>query len=164
MTTTFRQRFRPLEILLAPLRWLERSRGWRRRVLMVAYLFVGVVIGFFIWLATSLNDLPDIGDPFDVKSFIKSTEIAESDDAFVLYKKAVDRLRYEPAVTQNWTPILLAIRSGWTKTNPEIRSWVEANRESLNLWREGTTRPDGVAENLKTIVVIQNNIQNPIVI
>ena len=163
MTTASHQRIRPLEIVLAPLRWLERSRGWRRRLLMFAYLCVGVVIGFFVWWATSLNDLPDVGDPFDVEAFVKSSRMPDSENAFSLYGKAVERFHDEPVVTQNWNLMWTSIRGGWAKTDPQTRSWVAANREALDLWREGTTRTDGIAEDLTRIHAYQDNNQNPIV-
>ena len=145
---TIATRSRATGIMLAPLRWLERSRGWRRRLLIVAYLIVGLIGGVLIWRATSLNNLPDVGDPFDVKAFVRSSWVAESEDAFVLYRKAGEAMK-NSTVTNNWNLMWLAVRSGWTKAPPEVREWTESNREALKIWREGTKRPGGIPERLE---------------
>ena len=38
-----------LELAVAPLTWLERSRGWRRRGLAFLYLVVALAVGVFGW-------------------------------------------------------------------------------------------------------------------
>ena len=119
MTTATRNR--PLGVLLAPLRLLERSRGWRRRLLIVLYLLVGTILGLLIWRATSLNNLPDVGDPFDVKSFIASSRVPESEDAFVLYRKAGGAMK-DSIVTSNYNGLWKSVSGGWAKTPPEKKS------------------------------------------
>src|SRR5262249_9402865 len=59
---------RLLRIPLAPLRWLERTRGRWRLALGLLYLVVLAVVVALTYRETSLWGLPDIGDPFDVEA------------------------------------------------------------------------------------------------
>ncbi len=147
MTAT---RVHPLNALVAPLRWLERSRGWRRRLLILVYLIVGTIAGTLIWVATSLNALPDVGDPFDVKAFIAASKVPEDEDAFVLYRKAAEAFREGPVI-HDYNAMWGAVQGGWSKANPKVRAWVEDNTEALALWRQATDRPKGHPQALETI-------------
>lgn len=109
MATATRKRIRPIDVLLSPLRLLERLRGRRRVLLLIVYLMLGLVAAFFAWWATSLNDLPDVGDPFDVAAFIKSSRVHESENAFVLYKEAAEAYQ-DQAIAHDWNVTYLAIR------------------------------------------------------
>src|SRR4051812_20680935 len=84
MTTAARARLRITAsgVLLAPARWLERARGRGRVMLVALYLLVGAVAGVFIWRAVSLNDLPDVGDPFDVEAEA-AIDMPAAENAFV---------------------------------------------------------------------------------
>lgn len=163
MTTATKKRVRMLDVLLAPMHLLERTRGRRRKLLILAYSFVGMILGFFVWWITSLNNLPDVGDPFDIKEFIRESKVPDSENAFVLYKKALHRLHDEPVGVRDWQGMWSAFRGGWEKTDPKIRSWVEANRDALELFREGSTRSRALAEDLDSILVLQDDLQQAIV-
>ena len=161
MATEARTRIRPIDALLAPLRLLERSRGWRRRLLIVVYAFLGLVAGVFIWWGTSLNELPDVGDPFDVQAFLDASRIPDSEDAFALYRKAAESYR-DQGVAHNWNVTYAAMRSGWAKADPNVRAWVAANREALDLWRDATRRPRGIPEDLATARTFSDNLLSPL--
>lgn len=154
MATATRPRLRLLEIGLAPLRWLERSRGWRRRLLIVVYLMIGLVLAFFAWWGASFNNLPDVGEPFDVAKFMAESQVPESEDAFVLYRKAAAVLKDAP-ILHNWEEMYGAQIGGWKKAKADLRVWVPANREALALWREGTTRPGARPEPLDRVRSLQ---------
>jgi hypothetical protein len=83
----------------------------------------------------SLRGLPDIGDPFDVEAFLKAADLPDERNAFVLYRQAVAKL---VPWSHGWVP-------DWRRANPDLRAWVVANRPALDLWLEGTRRPDAVA-------------------
>ena len=131
----------PARVLLAPLRWLEQARGWRRRWLMVLYLIVGSFIGLLTWRAMSLRVLPDVGEPFDVNAFLAAGHVPATEDAFVLYRAAADHYR-SSEVTGNNVILDNATWRGWVFANPEIRDWVEGNRPALDLWRQAAERPE----------------------
>ena len=82
--------------------------------------------------STSLNGLPDIGDPFDVEEFCR--EIPDEDNAFVLYKQASAKLGKEP----DWGTKI------WSTAGPIERQWLESSREALEIWKKGTSRPDAL--------------------
>ena len=90
---------------------------------------------------TSLNGLPDIGDPFDIEAFARP--IPDEANAFVLYKRAFEKLGKEPA-----NPSFV-----WSTADPSQRRWLDENREALGLWREGTGRPDALYIPPKTLTI-----------
>jgi hypothetical protein len=124
---------------LAPLTWLERARGRRRTLLVLVYVLLGTVVGVLLWRASSLNGLPDVGDPFDAARF-SAFRVPVHEDAVPLYKQAVAQLRTSP-VSQDYGAMWGVIRGGWSKASPAVRDWVESNRPALALWRQGTARP-----------------------
>ncbi len=126
-------------VVLAPLRWLEQSRGWRRRGLIVLYLLVVVVLGGAVRWATSLNGLPDIGDPFDVAAFRRSLDVPPDEDAFTLYRQAARRL-HEDAPRLDPQRFRGDAIAGWSNAGPTARDQVQASREALDLWRRASER------------------------
>ena len=95
-----------------------------------------------LWWWTQLWGLPDIGEPFDVAAF-RSFTIPDDRNAFVLYQKAGDRLKpWDPhrKVAGN----RVDLKTSWSKAIPELRKWVEENREAMELYRQGTERPDAL--------------------
>ena len=62
-------------------------------------------------------------------------------DAMVLYSEAI--ARFKPFSDRDWfVPLNTAMRLGWPKATPEIRSWLDENRGALALWRQAAERPD----------------------
>jgi hypothetical protein len=110
-------------------------------------LFVGALAlagstAFLTWWTTTLTGLPDIGDPFDVAAFTDSP-VPDSENAFVLYKQAVDRLAGEPSdMTYNWA----------TAGTVE-RAWLDKNREAMELWRRGSERPESLYIPIKSLSI-----------
>ena len=51
-------------IVQLPLRPIERSRGWRRVVLLVFYGLIVLCTWAILWRRSQLAALPDVGDPF----------------------------------------------------------------------------------------------------
>ncbi len=58
-----------ISILLAPARAIERTRGWRRRGLLVVYALIAAAILIPLWRRSQLAGLPDALEPFDVAAF-----------------------------------------------------------------------------------------------
>jgi hypothetical protein len=108
----------------------------------VSFVLVCVVVGVLIWRAASLIGLPDVGDPFDVAA-AGPAGIPDDQDAFVLFRRATARLRPMPELPRSVN--IAGPVGGWSKADPELRRWVESNREAMELFRRGAAQPDGNA-------------------
>ena len=132
-----------LDWAIAPLTWLERAQGWKRRGLFFFYAFTAMVLGLLGWRSLSLWQLPDIGEPFDVARLGK-VEVPDPANAMISYRKAVKDLiahglsTYEVAGPKAWD------NHDWETADPEVRRWVVDNRKAFAAWLEGTERPDSL--------------------
>ncbi len=95
-----------------------------------------------IWRLTSLNGLPDIGDPFDV-AVLRSFRIPDEENAFTFFRRAKEKLTPLPKLpgAQHDRSSVVA----WSKTDPKLRAWVEANRASVDMFQQGAEKSDGIS-------------------
>ncbi len=85
----------------------KRLRQLLRVALVLATCLAVAAAAFAIWWLTSLNGLPDIGDPFDVAAF-RAFSVPDDQNAFTFLRRAQEKL----------TPIRgLRGRRGQTRTN-----------------------------------------------
>jgi hypothetical protein len=131
-----------VDVAIAPLHWLERSRGWKRRGLIVLYALIAATAGILGWREMSLWRLPEIREPFDEAKF-GAVELADADNAIPFYRAAGDRLK--PADNKvyqvdpkGWRVI------DWSAADPAIRRWVEDSRAALEPWLLAVDRPDAL--------------------
>ena len=134
---TLERSFPTLLMLVSPFRWLSKSR---RRIGIAAIVTLSIIASPLVWWAMQLFGLPDIGDPFDIAAFQNSI-VADERNAFVLYESRGLSAR------GNGTPAALADNRAnglarWPDAPPNVRRWVEENREALATYRQGTERPD----------------------
>jgi len=116
-----------------------RSVRPRSHWLVLSAAALAASTAFATWWTTTLRGLPDIPEPFDVEEFCRP--IPDEANAFTLYKLAGTKLTPEPTD-----------RTGvWATSSPDERRWLETNREALNLWRQGTKRPDALYTSSRTI-------------
>jgi hypothetical protein len=108
-----------------------RSRPRTRRGLYLALGLAGLTAAI-TWRATSLDGLPDIGEPFDVEAFCRP--IPDESNAFVLYREAFEKLGKEPQSSD----------FVWELADEAQKKWLAENREALAIWRRGTERPDAL--------------------
>lgn len=128
--------------LLAPLIWLERARGRRRFALVALYSLVLAATGAFLWRATCLIELPDIGEPFDLERY-GVVHVNDADNAFVLYQRAADRLH--ATGKQKTLSVSKEFNvTDWSAASAEMRAWAEENGESIALFLQGADRRDGL--------------------
>jgi hypothetical protein len=129
--------------------WRSRLRGYlarRTRQLLRVLLFLTIGILFFAavlegWRGSRLLGLPDVGDPFDVAEF-RAFRVLQNQDAILLLRRAQAKLSRMPGMSN--TVIRAGPVVGWSKTPPELRQWVIANRAVLEMFREAAERPDGI--------------------
>jgi hypothetical protein len=110
----------------------------RKRLRQLVRITVVLAIGLglaatalAIWWLTSLNGLPDIGDPFDVAAF-RAFRIPDDRNAFTFLRRADERLTPCPS-----NPVV-----SWSQADPKLRQWVEANRQALDLFQQGAEQSD----------------------
>ena len=75
----------------------KRLRLLARATLVLAVGLAVAATGLAIWWLTSLNGLPDIGDPFDVAAF-RAFRIPDEQNAFVFFRRANEKLSPLPAL------------------------------------------------------------------
>jgi hypothetical protein len=116
----------------------KRLRQLRRVTLALATGLAVAATAFGIWWSTSLNGLPDIGDPFDVAAF-RAFRIPDDKNAFVFLRRAHEML----------TPIRWGEGTRpddrkfyWSIADPKSREWAAENREALELFLRAADQPD----------------------
>ena len=119
----------------------KRLRQLSRIVSVLAIGFGLAITALTIWWLTSLNGLPDIGDPFDVAA-IRAFSIPEHDNAFIFFRRANEKLGSCPLSPGRERS---AATVAWSEADPKLRAWVEANRPALELFQQGAERPDGIS-------------------
>lgn len=107
-----------------------KLRSWKFLAILA---IVGLLIAApFLYRASRLIGLPDIGAPFDVEKF-GTIAITDEENAFVEYNQAVP--------TDDPDDVDEAIEHGWSKAPPAVKQWLEENRESLELMKAGSKKP-----------------------
>jgi hypothetical protein len=119
-------------------RHLPASRGALLAVVIVGGL--ALTGGLCIWRIRDVSDVPDVGDPFDVADAQRPLVVAEADNAFVLYEAAEAKLSKPPEQLRR----VELKQVLWSRMGTEVRSYLEQNRQALELWRSGTNRPDAL--------------------
>jgi hypothetical protein len=119
----------------------KRLRQLLRVTIVLAIVLALAATALAIWWLTSLNGLPDIGDPFDVDA-IRGLKIPDDENALTFLRRAQEKLVLLPELPQ-------AVRAAaptvsWSQADPRLRAWVEANRPALELFQQGADRPDGI--------------------
>ena len=105
----------------------------RRRRWALVMLTITAIAVFATWRLTSLDGLPDVGDPFDVAEFADAS-VPDDRNAFTLYRQASKLLTRMPREATH----------DWATAGPAERKWLESNREAMETWRRGTERPDAL--------------------
>jgi hypothetical protein len=119
----------------------KRLRQLARVTLVLAICLAVAASAFAIWYFTSLNGLPDIGDPLDIAA-LREVTISDDQNAFAFLRRAheaLTRLPDLPRAARN-----AALTAGWSQVDPQLRAWVEANRPALELFQHGADQSDSV--------------------
>ena len=140
-------------------------RGVARRPGVWAAAGVGLMIlGLWVWWATQLWDLPDIGDPFDVAAF-QAVHVPPERNAFFEYRDAasmVTQVRRTARVARS-EPAWETYKEEWSKADASWRDFAAKTRPALDLWRSGTEKPDYLYEhtgplNMKTLLPVTQEL------
>lgn len=132
-----------LRWLLMPATLIERARGRRRIALLALYAVIACILGAYVWRASNLIGLPDIGDPFDMKEFL-AFDLPPGTNAYEVYKKARANLKALSPVGESLNMGKLGALD-WRNATEAQRRWLLANQQALALWMKGADRPDAMA-------------------
>jgi hypothetical protein len=116
----------------------KRLRQLARVTLVLAICLAVAAAAIAIWWSTSLNGLPDIGDPFDVAAF-RAFSIPDDQNAFAFLRRAHEKLT---PIRWGEGPFPEAPKFSWSMANPASREWAGENREALELFLQGADQPD----------------------
>ena len=124
----------------------RRRRFATLRLLGFVVAGLGTVIAVDIWRIRSLDGLPDVGDPFDVAAALRPIDLRDEQNAYVAYA-AVDSVPFR------WPQELAKVNFKtltWS-SGQSVRDFVAQKRPALELWREGSERPDALYHQLREI-------------
>jgi hypothetical protein len=117
---------------------LQLGRGHVLALLVVSGLVA--IAGISIWQIRNPNNLPDVGDPFDVAVALRPVYVADEDNAFMLYADPKrKRLKYPAGLATTEFAKLT-----WSKAGPEVRAFVQEHGQALEVWRQGSERPEAI--------------------
>ena len=118
----------------------KRLRQLARVTLVLAICLAIAATALAIWWLTSLNGLPDIGDPFDVAAF-RAFRVPDDQNAFTFLRRANEKL----TPIREWDgkrPYPDDPKFSWSIANPKLREWAGENREALELFLQGADQAD----------------------
>jgi hypothetical protein len=119
----------------------KRLRQLLRITMVLAICLALATTALAIWWLTSLNGLPDIGDPFDVAAF-RALRIPDDQNAFTYLQRAHKKLTARPELSR--AAGMSVTTASWSEVDPKLRSWVEANRQALTLFLQGAEQADAI--------------------
>ena len=121
----------------------ERVRQLLRVMLVLSIGLATGAVALAIWWLTSLNGLPDIGDPFDVAAF-RASRIPDEQNAFAILRRAAGMVTPWPDLPR--VASVAAPTVPWSEADPRLRAWVEANRRAIELFRQAAEQPDAIPD------------------
>jgi len=141
---------------IAPLRLAGRHPG-----ASAALAGLLLLAGTWIWWATQLRGLPDIGDPFDVKAFM-AVRVPDDRNAFFEYRDAASMVTAARRAI-GWGPKWETYSQEWAKAGQPWRDMVVKVRPALDLWRSGSEKPDYLYEHpqalsMKTLLPVTQEL------
>jgi hypothetical protein len=124
---------------------LQLLRKRLRQLLRVALvLAIGLAVAasaLAIWWLTSLNGLPDIGDPFDVEAF-RAFSVPDERNAFTYLRRASEKVTPFRGMLGAEGADSGDVRFSWSIANPMWREWAGKNREAFELFQRAAEQSD----------------------
>src|SRR5262245_59701696 len=128
----------PAAVLLV----MFRAPRWLKFLALFGPLFA-IFVALLPMMAHKLRlaGLPDVAEPFDLQEF-GLIAVPPAENAFELYSRASHKLTLLSAPLDE--SYATAVKVGWQAATPELRDWLERNREALALYRVGSARGEAV--------------------
>ncbi len=125
-------------LILAPIRTIERARGWRRLGLLGLYGLIVLGLLAFLWRRSQLARLPDVGETFGAAAS-RLGRVPDDRNAFIPYRQAAHRVRL---MTDAEGDSFSDANLNWSRSDATLRRWVADNDQAISLMCAGTERPD----------------------
>ena len=139
-----------LDLVLAPLHWLEQARGWRRLPLLGFYGVILSVGGVLVSREAMIWRLPDAPEPFDLAKY-GHIDLADSDNAMTFHDRAGQLLVADRGMYENEDRLFMGLfmRSqadqwDWRRAGSKDQAWLASNRAALDVWLAGTACSDAL--------------------
>ncbi len=117
----------------------RRLRQLARVTIVLAVCLALGATALAIWWLTSLNGLPDIGDPFDVAAF-RAVRIPDDQNAFAYLDRAARMETGYPSIPRSVSQSDGTV--SWSKADPRLRAWVEENARAIALFQQAGEQAD----------------------
>jgi hypothetical protein len=111
----------------------KRLRQLLRITFVVAICLALAAADLAVWWLRSLNGLPEIGEPFDVRAF-RAFSVPNGRNAFDFLLRAENQI--VPCFAAS------AWAATWSRADRKLREWVEANHPALRLFQQGPDKAD----------------------
>ena len=119
----------------------DRTLSWagRRVVLLVLYGLIALCTWAILWRRSQLAALPDVGDPFVGAALRSPAPVPDDRNAFVAYRRAVERFRdMNVAEGNSFSNAVFA----WSRADATFRAWVAEHDEAISLLCAGAALPE----------------------
>jgi hypothetical protein len=128
----------------APKLSLLLRKRLRQLLGLTLVLAIGLAVAataFAIWWLTSLNGLPDIGDPFDVAAF-RAFSVPDDQNAFTYFQRASEKVTPVRGMVGGNGADPGDAKFSWSIANPVWRAWAGENHEALEMFLLGAEQSD----------------------
>lgn len=114
-----------------------------------------VMAGVLAYRESRLDDVPDIGHPFDLEA-VGTIDVDPADNALADYEAAARLLN---RVAEPKSKDVDAVLDGtWEERTPGVERWLRDNESALNRWRKGTERDFYLRVQLKDLTIESHSI------
>ncbi len=115
--------------------YCRKTQQRKKLYCAVTGLFVLLLVGApFAWREWQLVGLPDVGPPFDLQKY-GTVDVPYEQNAFSLYAFVPSMLN---GPSDRFEEVL---QNGWSEVTPELKAWLAANDNNLQLLKDGSDRP-----------------------
>ncbi|HEV8003626.1 MAG TPA: hypothetical protein VGP63_27425, partial [Planctomycetaceae bacterium] len=111
---------------------------------------LGMSSAIALLVVSGVDDVPDVGEPFDVKAFEAYSLPAgkNADSLYLLAQRSLIKLDYQRAAFARSEATEKNARQaalmGWGQANEDARKWLDANAKALGAWMSGTARDEAI--------------------
>ncbi len=120
---------------------------WRRKLtagnaLLLFYALI--LIGPPLYSCYRIYQIPYIDHPFDIEAF-GTVKITPAENAFFEYQQATSKMVKPKSLEGeggNINSFHEALAKDWNELPQGVKDWLKDNDEALQIWKQGTTKPD----------------------